>query len=168
MEEETPEIVDEDPLAELRDALYLLSQPALEQIRLNGPGCFSCETMGCFERGLEALHETGYPGPSDTQRAEQEKLIKLIDAVTNQMQDADHEYSEEGLDRPVWRYLRDIASRALLAFGWEHTVMDGYTGEQDPTTGLFTLRRFPSRVLKPAAIAGKALRSLPPASDKVN
>lgn len=168
MEENEAEIVNEDLLAELRDSLYLLSRPALEQIRLNGPGCFSCETLGCFERGLEALQRNGYPGPSDAQRAEQEKLIKLIGAVTNEVQEADHEYSEEGLDRPVWRYLREIASRALLAFGWEHTVMDGYTGEQDPNTGLLTLRRSSSRVLKPKEVNETSLSSLPLSSEKVN
>src|SRR5215469_14786043 len=166
MEENEPDVVNEDPLAELRDALYLLSQPAHEQIRLNGPGCFSSETLGCFCRGLEALEMNGYPGPSDAQRAEQEKLIKLIDAVANEMQKEDHEYSEEGLDRPVWRYLREIASRALLAFGWEHTVMDGYTGEQDPRTGLLHLHRDSSRVLKSEEITERALSSMPLPSKK--
>ena len=98
----------------LRDALAVLALPADEQVRVNGPGCVSCDLIEDFRQARHAAESA-----SAVFSEEQQALLSQLEEVIESMQDPDFECFNTGaICRPVWQRLRELAVEALRAFGW--------------------------------------------------
>jgi hypothetical protein len=116
-------MVEEQPWQRLlRDSLAVLALPPDEQVRVNGPGCVSCDLSEDFYHA-HAVAVVGAPGLSDDQR----ELLDRIDAALRSRQPADDEcFNPDAIRRPVWPQLRELAAEALRSFGWECVVVQPY------------------------------------------
>jgi hypothetical protein len=103
----------------LRDALAVLALPPDEQVRVNGPGCLACDVLNDFDHArMVALADA--PGLSEEQRG----LLGRIDGAVRGMQQPDFDcFNNEVVLWPVWQQLRELAAKALRAFGWERAVV---------------------------------------------
>jgi hypothetical protein len=106
----------------LREALTILALPADEQVRVNGPGCVTCDLLEDFDHARRVA--TGNEAElSDDQR----RSLEAINAVMRSMEKPDFEcFNNEVLRRPVWEGLRKLAADALRLFGWEGTVVEPF------------------------------------------
>jgi len=113
-------MVEEQPWQRLfRDSLAALALPPDDQVRVNGPGCVTCDLSEDFYHA-HAVAVAGAPGLSDDQR----ELLDRIDAALRSRQPVDEERFNPGaIRRPVWQQLRELAAEALLSFGWERVVV---------------------------------------------
>ncbi len=114
---------------ELRDALYMLAQTAEQQIRLSQPGCTVRDLLDDYDLGRRLVAEEGFPGVTEAVRDEQLRWLDRIDAAVGHLEEADHTCGGNGevaLQRPRWQELREVARKALHAFGWDETIMDPY------------------------------------------
>jgi hypothetical protein len=100
----------------LCDALVVLSLPPDEQVRVNGPGCLSCDLLNDFDIARKDVCEY----LAEELSVEQRRLLDEIDALTMAMQEPDYEcFNNEVVRRPVWQRLRELATETLRVFGWE-------------------------------------------------
>ena len=111
---------EEEPWQQLlRDALAVLALPPDEQIQVNGPGCVACELLNDFDHARLVAN-----GNAPALSKDQLVLLESIDAVMDGMQQPDFEcFNNEVVRRPVWQDLRELATEALRAFGWERVVV---------------------------------------------
>ena len=108
----------------LREALGVLALPPDEQVRVNGPGCVACDLLNDFDHArIVALGNAGA-----ALSEEQRRLIDNIDTVMSGMEKPDFEcFNNDVLRRPVWQKLRELATEALRAMGWEQTTIRPFT-----------------------------------------
>jgi hypothetical protein len=107
----------------LCDALVVLALPPAEQVRVNGPGCVSCDLLEDFNDAMKGYCQYFNNEMTDPQA----NLLVQIDRLMDSMQEADYEcFNNDVLDRPVWQQLRSKAAAALQAFGWEAAVVQPF------------------------------------------
>src|SRR5262249_49780651 len=93
----------------LRDSLVVLALPPDEQVRVNGPGCVSCDLLNDFDHSQKVAL-----GNAPALSGDQRSLLNRIDATMRTMEQADFEcFNNEVLRRPVWQQLRELAAEAL-------------------------------------------------------
>jgi hypothetical protein len=110
----------------LCDALAVLALPPDEQARVNGPGCVACDLLNDFDHS-RTVALANAPSLSSEQR----DLLDRIDATMREMQEPDIEcFNTEVLRRPVWQQLRELASQALRALGWESAAVQPFVEVQ--------------------------------------
>jgi hypothetical protein len=110
----------------LRTALVVLSLPADEQLRVNGPGCVACDLDHDFDHA-----RTVALGNASDLTDEQRRLLDRIEATLRSKQPPDYEcFNPAVLQRRVWQELRVQATEALRAFGWERAVVQPFAEVQ--------------------------------------
>jgi hypothetical protein len=98
--------------------------PPDEQVRVNGPGCVTCDLFEEFDHARIVALENAATALSEEQR----RLLDTIDTVMHGMEESDDECFNNGaLQCPVWQKLRELASDALHALGWEQTTINPFT-----------------------------------------
>ena len=120
-------MVEEQPWQRLlRDSLAVLALTPDEQVRVNGPGCVTCDLSEDFYHAHQVAVD-GAPGLSDDQR----ELLDRIDAALRSRQPADEAcFNPDAIRRPVWQQLRGLAAEALRSFGWERVVVQPFVEVQ--------------------------------------
>jgi hypothetical protein len=107
----------------LREALAVLALPPDEQVRVNGPGCVTCDLREDFDQARVLAVENAADELSDEQRG----LLRTMDSVMQSMQEPDAWcFNLDALHRPAWQQLRELAVAALRAFGWAETAVEPF------------------------------------------
>lgn len=117
----------------LHEVLAVLALPPDEQVRVNGPGCVTCDLLENFDHAHtfaigNALHLS----------EGQHILLDRINDAMRLMEPLDFEcFKNDVLRRPLWQQLRALAAEALRAFGWERIKIEPFVEIQP---GIFQRR----------------------------
>jgi hypothetical protein len=98
----------------LRESLSILAMPAIEQCRLNSPGCITCELFEDFKNARMCAVGSG------ELTAVQRLSLDRIEADFRDMPPSDCECRvDEVLHRESWERIRMLATDSLATFGWK-------------------------------------------------
>lgn len=105
----------------VHEALTRLALPVDEQVRVNGPGCVACNLFKGFN------HARRMASKEAILSEDQHQTLEAIAHAMQAMTEPDLEcFKNEVLSRPAWVRLRELASDALLVFGWEKMVIEPF------------------------------------------
>jgi hypothetical protein len=124
---EDAQMPDEEPGWRLhRDALVVLTLPPDDQLRINGPGCVTCDLISDFDAARNFMVENA-AALTEVQRLTLDRIKLAIDAMKPQDVEC---CNNEVIRRPAWQEVRQLATDALLTFGWDKVELDPYVEVQ--------------------------------------